>query len=119
MKFEFKFEFEFEFKFKFESEFPFKFIFEKMIYNEIRFENDKVCVIRLLKMIKINDIEEMKRALKSKSFSFIINFDNDSKINYFEIKMKSTQKFKIKSLLLSLSLLLFQKCSKIYKILKI
>ena len=41
-------------------------------------------------MIKINDIDEIKRILKSKSFLFIINFDNNSKINYFEIKMKLT-----------------------------
>ena len=60
-----------------------------MIYNKIKFENDKVYVIKLLKMIKINDVEEIKRALKSKSFSLIINFDNDSRINYFEIRMKS------------------------------
>ena len=41
-------------------------------------------------MIKINDVEEIKRALKSKSSLLIINFNNDSKIDYFEIKMKST-----------------------------
>ena len=39
-------------------------------------------------MIKINDVEEIKRALKSKNFLLIINFDNDLKINCFEIKMK-------------------------------
>ena len=77
-------------KFKFEFEFSFKFIFEKMIYNEIRFKNDKICVIKLLKVIKINNVEEIKRALKSKSFSLIINFDNDLKVNCFEIRMKST-----------------------------
>ena len=60
-----------------------------MIYNEIKFENDEIYVIKLLKIIKINDVEEIKRALKSKSSSLIINFNNDSKINYFEIKMKS------------------------------
>ena len=94
---------------------------EKMTYNEIKFENDETCVIRLLKMIKINDVEEIKRALKSKNSLLMINFDNDSKINYFEIKMKSTQKFKTKSLslLLSLSLSLFKRCSRIYKISKI
>ena len=92
-----------------------------MTYNEIKFENDETCVIRLLKMIKINDVEEIKRALKSKNSLLMINFDNDSKINYFEIKMKSTQKFKTKSLslLLSLSLSLFKRCSRIYKISKI
>ena len=63
---------------------------EKMIYNKIRFENDEIYVIRFLKMIKINDVEKIKRALKSKSFLLIINFDNDSKIDYFEIKMKLT-----------------------------
>ena len=41
-------------------------------------------------MIKTNDIKEIRRALKSKNSLLIINFDNDSKINYFEIKMKST-----------------------------
>ena len=66
------------------------FMLEKMIYNKIRLRNNKIYVIRLLKMIKINDIEKIKRALKSKNFSLIINFDNDSKINYFKIKMKLT-----------------------------
>ena len=41
-------------------------------------------------MIKINNVEEIKRALKPKSFSLIINFNNNSKIDYFEIKMKLT-----------------------------
>ena len=91
---------------------------EEMICNEIKFENkDLICDIRLLKMIKINNVEDIKRVLKSKSSLLIINFDNDSKIDYFEIKMKSTQKFETKSLLLSL--LLFEKCLKIYKVLKI
>ena len=53
-------------------------------------------------MIKINDVEDIKRALKSKNFSLMIDFNNNSRINYFEIKMKSTQKFKTKSLSLSL-----------------
>ena len=94
---------------------------EKIIYNEIRFENNKVYIIKFLKMIKINDIEEIKRALKSKSSSLIINFNNNLKVDYFEIKMKLTQKLETKSLLLSLSLslLLFKKCSKVYKISKI
>ena len=94
---------------------------EKIIYNEIRFENNKVYIIKFLKMIKINDIEEIKRALKSKSSSLIINFNNNLKVDYLEIGMKSTQKLETKSLLLSLSLslLLFKKCSKIYKISKI
>ena len=70
-------------------------------------------------MIKINNVEEIKRALKPKSFSLIINFNNNSKIDYFEIKMKLTQKFKTKSLSLSLLLSLFKKCLKIYKISKI
>ena len=61
---------------------------EKMIYNEIKFKNDEIYIIKLLKIIKISDIEEIKRILKSKSFSLIINFNNDSKINCFEIKMK-------------------------------
>ena len=60
-----------------------------MIYNKIRFENNKICVIKLLKVIEINNIKKIKRALKSKSFSLMINFDNNSKINYFEIRMKS------------------------------
>ena len=90
-----------------------------MIYNKIKFENDKVYVIRLLKVIKISDVEEIKRALKSKSSSLIIDFDNNSKINYFKIRIKLTQEFKIKLLSLSLSLLLFKKCLKIYKISKI
>ena len=64
------------------------FMLEKIIYNKIKFENNKVYVIRLLKMIKINDVEEIKRVLKSKSFSLMINFDNDSRINCFKIKMK-------------------------------
>ena len=98
-------------------------MFKKMIYNEIKFENNKIYVIRFLKMIKISDVKEIKRALKSKNSLLIINFDNNSKINYLEIKMKSAQKFKTKSLSLSLSLSLllslFKKCSKIYKISKI
>ena len=75
---------------KFKVSFEFEFIFEKMIYNEIRFENNEICVIKFLKMIKINDVGEIKRILKSKSFSLIINFNNDSKVDYFEIKMKLT-----------------------------
>ena len=63
---------------------------EEMIYNKIRFKNDKVCVIKLLKVIKINDVEKIGRVLKSKSSLLIINSDNDSRINYFEIKMKLT-----------------------------
>ena len=90
-----------------------------MIYNKIRFKNDEICVIKLLKMIKINNVEKIRRALKSKSFLLIINFDNDSRVNYFEIKMKSAQKLEIKSLSLSLSLSLFKKCSKVYKISRI
>ena len=90
-----------------------------MIYNKTKFENNEICVIKLLKIIKINDVGKIKRALKPKSSLLIINFDNNSKIDYFEIKIKLTQKLKIKSLSLSLSLSLFKKCLKIYKILKI
>ena len=79
-----------KFEFKFEFKFSFKFMLEKMIYNKIRFKNDKICVIKLLKIIKINDIGEIRRALKSKSSLFVINFNNNSRINYFEIRMKST-----------------------------
>ena len=104
---------------KFEFEFAFEFIFEKMIYNNIRFENNEICVIKFLKIIKINDVEKIRRILKSKNFSMIIIFKNDLKINYFEIKIKSTQKFKIKSLLLSLSLSLFKKNLKKFKISKV
>ena len=39
-------------------------------------------------MIKINNIEKIKRALKSKSSLLMINFNNNSKTNYFEIKIK-------------------------------
>ena len=60
-----------------------------MIYNEIRFENNEICVIRFLKIIKINNVKKIKRALKSKSSLLIINFNNDLKINYFKIKIKS------------------------------
>ena len=89
---------------------------EKVIYNEIRFKNKNLIYnIKLLKIIQINNIGDIKRALKLKSFLLIINFNNDSKIGYFEIKMKSAQNFKIKSLLL----LLFKKCSRVYKISKI
>ena len=95
------------------------FIFERIIYNKIKFKNDKIYVIKLLKIIEINDIEKIKRALKSKSFSLIINFNNDSKIDYFEIRIKLTQKLKTKSLSLLLSLSLFKKCSKTYKISRI
>ena len=70
-------------------------------------------------MIEINDVEKIGRALKSKNSSLMINFDNNSKIDCLEIKMKSTQKFEIKLLILSLSLSLFKKCLKIYKISKI
>ena len=87
-----------------------------MIYIKIRFENkDLICDAGLLKMIKINNVENIERVLKSKSFSLMINFDNDLKIDYFEIRMKLMQKFEIKSSLLSL----FEKCAKIYKISKI
>ena len=63
---------------------------EKMIYNEIRFKNDEICVIKFLKIIEINDVKEIKRALKSKRSLLIINFDNNSGINCLKIKMKST-----------------------------
>ena len=39
-------------------------------------------------MIKINDIEKIKRVLKSKNSLLMINFNNNSKINYFEIRIK-------------------------------
>ena len=94
-----------------------------MIYNKTKFENDKIYIIGFLKIIKINDIEEIKRALKSKRFSLIINFNNNSKIDYSKIRIKLTQKFKVKSLSLSLLLLLslslFEKCFQIFKISKI
>ena len=77
-------------KFEFKFEFTLEFIFEKIIYNKIRFENDEICVIRFLKIIKINDVKEIKRALKSKRSLLIINFDNNSRINYLKTKMKST-----------------------------
>ena len=38
--------------------------------------------------MKINDIEKIKRVLKSKSSLLMINFNNNSKINYFEIRIK-------------------------------
>ena len=76
-------------KFEFEFEFSFEFMFEKMICNKVRFKNNEICVIRFLKVIEINDVEEIKRALKSKSSLFVINFNNNSRINCFEIKMKS------------------------------
>ena len=63
---------------------------EKMICNKIKFKNNEIYDIKLLKMIEISDIEDIKRALKPKSFSLIINFNNDLKINCFEIRMKST-----------------------------
>ena len=67
-----------------------EFIFKKKIYNKIKFKNNKICVIKFLKMIKINDVEKIKRALKSKKSLLIINFNNDSKVNYLKIKIKST-----------------------------
>ena len=51
-----------------------------MIYNKTKFE----------KIFKINDVEKIKRVLTPKSFLLIIDFNNDSRINYFKIKMKST-----------------------------
>ena len=75
---------------KFKFEFSFKFIFKKVIYNKIKFENNKIYIIKLLKIIKINDVEKIKRVLKSKSSLLMINFNNDLKIDYLEIKMKST-----------------------------
>ena len=57
---------------------------------KVRFENNEIYVIKLLKMIEINDVEKIKRALKSKRFSLMINFDYDSKIDYLKMRMKST-----------------------------
>ena len=79
----------FKLKLKFEFELLFILMLKEIIYNEIRFKDDEICVIRLLKIIKINDIEEIKRALKPKSSLLMINFNNDSKINCFKIRMKS------------------------------
>ena len=73
---------------KFKFEFSFEFMLEKVIYNKIRFKNDKIYVIGLLKIIKINDVEEIRRVLKSKNSLLMINFNNNSKIDYFKIKMK-------------------------------
>ena len=64
-------------------------MFKEVIYNEIRFKNNEICVIRFLRMIKINDVEKIKRVLKSKSSSLMINFNNDLRINYFKIRMES------------------------------
>ena len=62
-----------------------------MIYDKIRFKNKNlICDIRFLKIIKINNVENIKRILKSKIFSLTIDFNNDSRINYFEIKIKLT-----------------------------
>ena len=62
-----------------------------MIYDKIKFEKRNLIYdVKILKMIKINGVEEIKRVLKSKSFSFVISFDNDLKVDYFEIKMKLT-----------------------------
>ena len=77
-------------KFKFKFKFSFKFVFKRMIYNKIKFKNNEIYVIKLLKMIKINDVKEIKRALKPKSSLLIINFNNNSKIDCLEIKIKST-----------------------------
>ena len=74
---------------KFKFEFSFEFAFEKVIYNEIRFKNDEACVIGFLEIIKINNVEEIKRVLKSKSFLLMINFDNNLRVDCFKIKMKS------------------------------
>ena len=41
-------------------------------------------------MIKISDVEKIKRALKSKNSLLIINFNNNSKINYLKTKIKLT-----------------------------
>ena len=52
---------------KFEFRFTLEFIFEKMIYNKMRFKINEIYVIKLLKMIKISDVEEIKRIfVKSK-----------------------------------------------------
>ena len=92
-----------------------------MICNETKFKDDEVCVIRLLRMIGISGVGEIGRALKSKSSSLMISFNNDSGVDCFEIRMKSAQEFGIKSLSLSLSLLLslFKRCSKVYKVSRI
>ena len=93
---------------------------EKIICDKIKIEKrDLIYDIKLLKIIKINDVEEIERALKSKRFLFIINFNNDLRIDCLEIKTKSTQKFEVKLLSLSLSLLLFEKCLKAFKISRI
>ena len=63
---------------------------EKMIYDKIKFENNEICVIRFIKMIEINDVEKINRALKLKSSLLMINFDNNSKVNYFKIRIKLT-----------------------------
>ena len=65
-------------------------MFKKIIYNETKFENDEIYIIKLLKMIKIKDVKEIKCILKLKSSLLMISFDNNSKINCFEIKTKST-----------------------------
>ena len=50
----------------------------------------------------MKDIEEIGRTLKSKSSSLIISLDNNSRINYFEVEIKSIRELKEYSLLLSL-----------------
>ena len=64
---------------------------ERITCDKIRFKKkDLIYDIRFLEMIEVRDVEEIKRVLKSKRFSFMISFNNDLKIDYFEIKMKST-----------------------------
>ena len=59
------------------------------MYIKIKFENKNLIYnVKLLKMIKINDVEDIERALKSKSFLLIINFNNNLKVDYFKIRMK-------------------------------
>ena len=55
------------------------FKFNNIIYN-IKFE----------KMNKINDINNINRVYKSKNFSLMINFNENLKIDYFEINIKLT-----------------------------
>ena len=74
-------------------------------------------------MNKINNINNTNHIYKSKNFSLMINFNENSKINYLEINIKLTWKNNIYLLLWSRFIAKLIKnlnvYKKIYKILKL
>ena len=54
--------------------------------------DDIICDIKFEKVNKINDVNNINRVCKLKSFSLMINFDKNSRVDYLKINIELTRK---------------------------